>query len=118
VYREEQAEMVAEEQRRHLRHSVRYPARLAASGGRISGHIDNIGEGGAFFVTDSLEEAVAVGDRLVLEYLPGEGDAERSEEAVVLRIDRYFHEGNLFRSLALRFEKPAGGPADVAPASR
>ena len=72
--------------------------------GPLDGRLENIGEGGAFFVTDTLEGSVEVGDRLVVEF-------ELEEEpkklpGAVLRVERYFHDGELFRAFAVKFEQP------------
>jgi hypothetical protein len=93
-----------------LRRSIRVPAELFFPWGTLGGVIENIGEGGAFFVTDTLEGPVTEGDELELRFVPPEEEIERVYDARVLRVDRYFHEGEVFRSFAIRFERPAAPP--------
>ena len=98
--------MPASNQRRHSRRPTELSAELAFDWGTLEGVIENVGEGGAFFVTDTLEGTVVVGDRLELEFHDREFGGETRFPGAVLRVDRYFHEGELYRSLAIRFERP------------
>jgi hypothetical protein len=101
-----------ENQRRHVRRTSRLPATLSLAWGEIPGTIENIGAGGVFFVTDVLEGSVQIGDLGTLRFSSPDG-VERGHPADVLRVERYFHEGDLFRAFALRFQDRAGpaGPA-------
>ncbi|MHC4861396.1 MAG: PilZ domain-containing protein, partial [Planctomycetota bacterium] len=79
--------------RRHPRLTLRLPSTLHLEGETLDGRIENIGEGGAFFVTDTLEGSVEEGDRLDVAF---EFDSESHRvPGVVLRVERYFHEGEL-----------------------
>jgi hypothetical protein len=102
-------------QRLHPRRSTRLPASLSFSWGELAGTIENIGAGGVFFVTGTLEGAIDVGDRAALRFTAPDG-AHRCMASDVLRVERYFFEGDLFRALALRFREPcplsAAGPSD------
>jgi hypothetical protein len=104
--------MTGENLRRHPRKTIRLPARLDLEGDPLEGRIENIGEGGAFFVTDTLEGSVEEGDILHLEF-ELEGAAHRPA-GIVLRVERYFHEGELFRAFAIKFEEPFTPPAEPA----
>ena len=95
--------MASENLRRYPRHVLRIKATVTLDTGPLEGRLENIGVGGAFFVTDTLEGSVEVGDRLVVVF---ELSAEpQSVPGDVLRVERYFHEGELFRAFAIRFEK-------------
>jgi len=96
--------MAGDNLRRHPRKTIQLPARLDLDGDRLEGRIENIGEGGAFFVTDTLEGSVEEGDILHLEFALG--GADRRQAGIVLRVERYFHEGELFRAFAIKFEEP------------
>jgi PilZ domain len=87
--------------RRHTRTALRAKARLVYTQGEIEGTIENIGEGGLFFVTDTLEGALAVGDEITAIY--DESGEEKQRSGEILRIERYFHDGELFRAFAVRF---------------
>ena len=58
----------AQNQRRSDRRPTRLPAVLAFPWGELDGTIENIAEGGAFFVTGTLEGAAEVGDRLTVAF--------------------------------------------------
>ena len=62
--------MPAENLRRHPREATRISARVVIDEHPLEGSVENIGEGGAFFVTDTLEGGVEVGDRVTLELSP------------------------------------------------
>ena len=72
------------------------------------GSIENIGRGGAFVSTDTLEEAVSVGVSVVVVFLAPESGSEQRLRGTVLRMQRYFHEGGLYRALAIKFDEPYG----------
>ncbi len=91
--------------RRNVRRTVRLPARLEFPWGHLQGRIENIAEGGGFFVTGTLEGVVALGDSVFV-CLGDSPGAERRVPAEVLRMERYFHEGDLYRAFALRFREP------------
>ncbi len=94
--------MVIEDLRRFPRSSMRAPASLIFEWGELEGNIENIGEGGLYFVTDTWEGPVAVGDSMTAVFtVPDQGEQRRVAE--VLRVERYFHAGELFRSFAIRF---------------
>ena len=109
---EDVSQMATEEQRRSPRSSVRIPGRLIFDWGELEGNVENLGEGGIYFVTDTWEGPVAVGDAMTAVYtFPVQPEEPREPEeqrrlAVVLRVERYFHEGELFRSFAIRFDGP------------
>jgi len=95
-----------ENQREHPRRVARLAARVVFSAGHLDGTIENIAEGGAFFVTDTWEVAVEEGDGVSVEFREAE-DAEPARVAGrVLRVERYFHEGDLYRAFAIKFEEP------------
>jgi hypothetical protein len=96
-----------ENQRRHVRHTARLPAVLAFEWGELQGTIENIGEGGVFFVTGVLEGAAQAGDRATLRFSAVDREP-RTIRSEVLRVERYFHEGDLFRAFALRFRESEG----------
>lgn len=89
-------------QRKFEREHTRLPACLSFDWGDLEGFVENIGEGGAFFVTDTLEGTVDVGDPLALNIYDGAPDIRGS----ILRVDRYLFDGELLRSFAIRFERP------------
>ena len=95
--------MVTEDQRRSRRTSVRTPASLIFEWGELEGNVENIGEGGLYFVTDTWEGPVAVGDSMTAVFSLPDQPEEQRRLAEVLRVERYFHDGELFRSFAVRF---------------
>ena len=98
--------MVPEDLRRFERHSIRTAARLIFDWGELEGNVENIGEGGLYFVTDTWEGPVAVNDALTAVFTLPDASEEQRKTAEVLRVERYFHEGELFRSFAIRFSEP------------
>ena len=101
------AAMTTEDLRRYPRSTVRTPGRLIFEWGELEGDIENVGEGGLYFVTDTWEGPVAVGDSLTAVFLTPDSAEAHRRTAEVLRVERYFHEGELFRSFAIRFAEPA-----------
>ena len=91
-------------QRRHPRTRTAIPARVELTDGSIEGTIENLGPGGAFFATDTLEDAVDVGVSVVIVFQDPESGDERRVRGTVLRLERYFHQGGLYRALAVKFE--------------
>jgi len=106
--------MTPENQRRHPRMEARIPAWAELAWGALEGNIENIAEGGAFFVTDTLEGAVDVGERVEMRFRDPDSAEEVRLAGSVLRLERYFHEGEVFRAFAVRFDEPyeAARPAD------
>ena len=96
--------MREENERRHPRTRTDISAVVEFAGRAVEGIVENLGKGGAFFATDSLEEAVESGGAVTLRYRDPETGAERVHTGSVLRIERYFHEGGLYRALAIRFD--------------
>ena len=92
--------------RRHPRRTTQVAARLVFSWGVLDGSVENIGEGGIFFVTDTWEGRVEVGDRLTVEFPTPEEVEVNGFGGQVLRTERYFHRGEIFRAFAIRFESP------------
>lgn len=82
------------------------PARVVFAWGMVEGRVENIGEGGAFFVTDTLEGVVVEGDRteLYVEDIPDSAPVRLP--GLVLRVERYFQEGEILRTFAIRFDAP------------
>ena len=76
--------MPSENLRRHPRRTLELPARLHLDWGQLEGTIENIGEGGAFFVTDTLEGAVAEGDLIARGRVVGTSEDHCLAEAVVV----------------------------------
>jgi len=97
--------------RRHPRRTTRIAARLIFPWGTLDGSVENIGEGGIFFVTDTWEGRVDVGDKMTVEFPTPEEVEVTGFGGQVLRTERYFHEGEIFRAFAIRFEAPYT-PAD------
>ena len=97
--------MVTEDLRRFPRSSVRIPGRLIFDWGELEGNVENIGQGGMYFVTDTWEGPVAVGDAMTAIFAHPEESAEQRRLAEVLRVERYFHDGELYRSFAIRFQE-------------
>jgi hypothetical protein len=91
--------------RRNVRRTVHLPARLEFPWGHLEGRLENIGEGGGFFVTGTLEGVVGLGESVHVCFGEAEG-TERRVPAEVLRMERYFHEGDLYRAFALKFREP------------
>jgi hypothetical protein len=92
--------------RRYPRQVSRIPARVVFDWGALEGTIDNIGEGGALFATDTLEGIVQEEARATVCF---EGDvpgAERRLPGTVLRLERSFVGGEILRTLAIRFDEP------------
>ncbi|MEN8150523.1 MAG: PilZ domain-containing protein [Planctomycetota bacterium] len=96
--------MGEQNQRQHPRIRTDIPAVVEIAGRTVEGIVENLGKGGAFFATESLEEAIEAGGAVRLRYRDPETDADRVRAGSVLRIERYFHEGGLYRALAIRFE--------------
>jgi hypothetical protein len=96
-------------QRRHPRIQTRIPARVELPGGSLPGTIENIGRGGAFVATDTLEEAIEVGASVVIVFVAPESGDERKVSGSVLRVEKYFHDGGLYRALAVKFDEPYDG---------
>lgn len=95
--------MAMEDLRRFPRALIRTPGRLVFEWGELEGTVENLGEGGLYFVTDTWEGPVAVGDAVTTVFRWPEDAGEQRRTAEVLRVERYFHEGELFRSFAVRF---------------
>ncbi len=96
--------MPSTNQRRYPRRESSLPARVEFSWGEIEGTIENIGEGGVFFVTETLEGRVEPEDRAHVRF-----EGERVPGTVV-RVERYFHDGRVYRALAVRFDTPLSRP--------
>ena len=92
--------------RRYPRKTTRIEARVVLDRVELDGRIENIGEGGVFFVTDTLEGVVTEGDRAEIRFTPEGSDRETRVRGEVLRVERDFHEGEILRTLAIRFERP------------
>jgi len=92
--------------RRHERRAVRLMARLESSvRGNVSGHVVNIGAGGAFFITDDLETLLAENSEVTL-YVEGDTPLAGGIAGTILRIDTDFEDDHIVRSLAVRFVSP------------
>jgi hypothetical protein len=92
----------ADNLRRYIRRSERADARIRLSWGTLEGTVENIGEGGAFFATDTMEGIVEVGTPVELEVSRSDGDFTAT--GTVLRFERYLHEGLVYRAFAIRFD--------------
>jgi hypothetical protein len=85
------------------------PARLVSrSGTDLAGRVQNLGEGGAFFVTGDLEAAFGEADEVTL-LLHREGRAPVPASGVVLRIDLDYEADDVVRAMAIRFHAPLSG---------
>ncbi len=92
------------------RHPVDMQARLRLASEKIvAGRLENIGRGGAFFVTDNLETSIVAADPVDL--LIVLGDDESTVRGTVLRAETFFSGTEVLRSLAIRFETPL--PDDI-----
>jgi hypothetical protein len=101
----------ARNQRRYDRRDAKIPASLEFEWGSLEGTIENIAEGGIFFVTETLEGAVIEGDRLNVRFSDDRGST-RSLGGAILRVERYFHDGDLYRAFAVRFDEPYREPSE------
>jgi hypothetical protein len=90
----------------HARRSARIPARLAHEGDGVDGIVENIGEGGVFFATETLELSVDDGAPVVLSFQCRRNGAEAPTElaGVVLRTERYFDGETVVRAFAIKFD--------------
>ena len=92
--------------RRYERRAVYLPARLESPDrGVVDGHVANIGSGGAFFLTDDLETLLAEGADVTLT-IESDTPLGKGIKGYVLRIDTYFEDDRIIRSLAIRFDGP------------
>ena len=98
---------MSQDRRIHARLAVKLAARLVRDGVSIDGVVENVGQGGVFFSTETLETAVEDGARVRVEF-----DAVRDgapvricEDGTVLRAERYFDGQSVVRSFAIRFDR-------------
>jgi hypothetical protein len=91
-------------ERRHPRVVTNVPAFITTEELTLEGTIENLGVGGAFFATDSLEGSVEAGDPVTMGYRDPDTGEDVERAGTVLRIERYFHEGGLYRALAVKFD--------------
>lgn len=92
--------------RRYPRRTARITARVDFGWGTLEGTIENIGEGGVLFVTDTLEGSVEVGDHAEVRFHPLPDAEESNVPGEVLRVERDFLAGEILRTLAIRFDHP------------
>ena len=98
--------MVPENLRRYPRRASSIDARVEFAWGNLEGKIENIGEGGVLFVTDTLEGTVEDGNRGTVVFTEESSGSERRLPGEVLRQDRSFVAGEILRTLAVRFDAP------------
>ena len=103
--------MADQNQRRHPRIRTRIQARLGFSQFSIEGTIENIGQGGAFFATDTLEGSIHGGESVEVSFVEAETGDDVKLRGTVLRVERYFHEGGLYRAFAVKFDELYTPPA-------
>ena len=97
--------MQAKDLRHHPRRTETARARIRLSWGLLEGTVENVGEGGAFFATDNLEGTVSVGEQVELEIRRSDGYLAAA--GTVLRLERYMHEGTVYRAFAIKFDDGA-----------
>lgn len=105
---------MSRERRVHPRMKASIPARLTSGGDSLEGVIENIGVGGVFFATETLEVVIDEGASVVLHFeLPGEGGATPHQvDANVLRTERYFDGTRVVRAFAIKFDDQLALDAD------
>ncbi len=92
--------------REHTRHQVEMAGKIRLASERtIEGRIENVGRGGAFFVTDDLEANVLAADPVEL-LLPDANGKESTVSGVVLRLETFFSGTDVLRSFAIQFDEP------------
>ena len=98
---------MSQDRRIHTRHKSKLPARLLRGGDlTIEGHIENIGRGGVFFATETLEGVIEDGSPVTIEFEGSRDGAPLpcSIRGAVLRTERYFDGHAVVRAFAVKFE--------------
>lgn len=75
----------------------------------VDGRLENLGRGGAFFVTDNLETSILAADPV--ELIVVHASVETRIRGTVLRLETFFSGTDVLRTLAIRFDEPL--PDDV-----
>jgi len=93
--------------REHSRLEVDAPARLLEGTTVLTGRIENVGPGGAAFITPEMEPELPVGARVTL-VAPGAGDGggDLEFQGRIIRADEYCDGSGESRSYALGFDHP------------
>lgn len=95
-----------DERRVHPRRPSELPGTLTSDGDRLEGVIENIGEGGVFFATETLEVVLEHGTRVQVAFsCVRSGKSERHDRpGTVLRTERYFDGAKVVRAFAIKFD--------------
>lgn len=98
---------MSQDRRIHARVATKLPARLVRGSEGIDGLVENLGQGGVFFATETLEVPLEDGAhvRVEFEVLRGGAPVRFLEDGTVLRADRYFDGQSVVRSFAIRFDR-------------
>jgi hypothetical protein len=96
-----------DERRVHPRRPSELPASLSSDGDRLEGVVENIGEGGVFFATETLEVVLEHGTRVGVAFTCNRnGRSEQIElPGTVLRTERYFDGTKVVRAFAIKFDE-------------
>ena len=98
---------MSHERRVHSRRASDLRATLSHEGRSMDGVIENIGEGGVFFATETLEMLLDHGSHVEVRF-PCRRDGEESVcelGGTVLRAERYFDGTKVVRAFAIKFDE-------------
>lgn len=101
------SEPSSDERRVHPRRASDLPATLTTEGRSMEGVVENIGEGGVFFATETLEFLLDHGTQVVVDFACQRGDKEERHTlpGTILRTERYFDGTKVVRAFAVKFDE-------------
>ncbi|MCE9636616.1 MAG: PilZ domain-containing protein [Planctomycetes bacterium] len=99
---------MSQDRRIHSRIRTRLPARLVRGAESVEGVVENVGQGGVFFATETLEVALDDGTDVEVEFEAwrGEQRVQLRLPSTILRAERYFDGTVVVRAFAIRFQEP------------